>query len=151
MEKSLREISFDTSTFYVQVHGFPPVYLHEKSATSIGNKICEVHHNTINRRCIVVQRYLRFRVDILIKSPIPAWYFMMRNNGNDLWIQFKFERLLDFCYRCGLLTHVIGRCNNKVPTLVTTPNGISAKLFGPWIRAENGGTLEFINMSETDD
>lgn len=75
----------------------------------------------------------------------------MRNNGNDLWIQFKLERLLDFFYKCGLLSHVTGKCNIKDPTLVTTSNGTSTKLFGPWLRAENGGSMQFINTSEHED
>lgn len=35
--------------------------------------------------------------------------------------------------------------------LVTTPNGISAKLFGPWITTKNRGNMEFINTPELDD
>lgn len=28
---ALQEINFDTSTFHLQVHGFPPIFLHERT------------------------------------------------------------------------------------------------------------------------
>lgn len=86
-----------------------------------------------------------------MKNPLPAGFFFERNDGNDFWVQFKFERLSDFCYVCGLMDHVTGRCKFRDPTLVTSPNGISAKLFGQWLRAENTGSLNFINTPIEDD
>lgn len=35
--------------------------------------------------------------------------------------------------------------------MVTTPNEILAKLFSPWLRADNNGSLLFINVPEEDD
>lgn len=41
-KKAIREINFDTSTFFIQVHGLPPTFLDEKSARLIGSKIGEI-------------------------------------------------------------------------------------------------------------
>lgn len=35
--------------------------------------------------------------------------------------------------------------------MVTIPNRISMKLFGPWLRADNNDSLLFINIPEEDD
>lgn len=35
--------------------------------------------------------------------------------------------------------------------MITTPNGISTNLFGPWIRADNKGSLQFINVPDERD
>lgn len=78
-------------------------------------------------------------------NPLPTGFFMETNDGNDLWIQFKLERLLDFCYTCGMLDNVTGRCNSREPMIATTLNGLSAKLLGSWMRAENNDTILFIN------
>lgn len=144
-DKALNEISIDTSTFYLQVHGLPPQYIHPRTARLIGGKVGSIHPSSINRKCVVANRFLRFRAEILVINPLSAGFFMERNDGNDLWIQFKLERLSDFCYTCGLIDHVTGKCNSKAPMIVTNPNGLSAKLFGPWMRAENNDTLCFIN------
>ncbi len=54
--------------------------------------------------------------------------------GNSGWVSFKYERLPNFCYQCGLLTHGDKDC------LETTkrPNGENAAhaQYGLWLRAE---------------
>lgn len=147
-ELTLQQISFLTTTFVLQIHGLPPVFLHEGTAKMVGNTIGKVHEETINRRSIVAQRYLRFRVDISTAEPLPAGFFQEREEGDDFLIQFKYERLSDFCFNCGRLDHITGRCLFGEPATVTTAHGASAKLYGPWLRAENEGNLLFLNPPE---
>lgn len=146
-EKSLNQIEFDYSTFHIQIHGLPPIFLHERTAVMLGSKIGIIHKESVNRRSVIAQRYLRFRVDIQVENPLPTGFFLEREDG-DIWIQFKLERLLDFCYKCGVLQHVTGRCKFRDPVMVTTPNGISARLYGPWLKTENNESLLFINTPE---
>lgn len=55
------------------------------------------------------------------------------------------ERFSDYCYKCGIIDQVTGICNlNKAATIIT-PNGILARLYGPWIRADHKGSMDFIN------
>lgn len=143
-EKSLSQIEFDYSTFHIQIHGLPPMFLHEQTAEMLGSKIGIIHNESINMRSVIVQRYLRFRVDIQVENPLSAGFFLEREDG-DIWIQFKFERLLDYYYKCGVLQHVTGRCKFRDLVMVATPNGISAKLYGPWLKAKNNESLLFIN------
>lgn len=79
-------------------------------------------------------------------QPLLTCYFQKRDDGKDSWIQFKFERLLDFCYKCGALDHVTGRCNFNTPATVTSVNGVVANMFRPWLRAEHQGSLSFFNL-----
>lgn len=72
---SLKEISFDTSTFTIQVHGLPFTFIHAETAEKIGNMIGVFHHDSLTKRCMVANSYLRFRVDIKVDSPIPAGFF----------------------------------------------------------------------------
>lgn len=51
------------------------------------------------------------------------------------WIQFKYERLSDFCYKCKALDHVTGRCPFQNPATVTSINGIVSKLYGPLVES----------------
>lgn len=41
----------------------------------IGNKIGYVHHESVNRRSILANRYLRFRVEVEVNKPILAGFF----------------------------------------------------------------------------
>lgn len=144
----MTSVSFGTTTFTVQIHGLPPVYLHEGTSKLIGSKIGKIHQDSVNRRSVVAQRFLKFKVDIEVENPIPAGFFQERNNGDEHWVQFKYERLSDFCYTCGVLDHVIGRCKLGNPAMVYSAQGVAAKLYGPWLRAEHTGDLKFMNPAE---
>ena len=78
----------------------------------------------------------------------PAGFFQKRGKGEEFWVQFKLERLSDFCYKCGLLSHVTGQCTFVAPARITSSSGIVAKLFGPWIQAESEGSILFLNPLE---
>ena len=146
--KALQEISFDTSTFFIQIHGLPPNLMHADNARRIGRLIGDLHEASIGKKSVVGNRFLRIRVDILVGNPIPEGYFQKKEQGEDLWIQFKLERLPYFCYKSGLLSHVTGKCSFAEPAMVTIGNGISTRLYGPWIRAEYKGESLAINPPE---
>ncbi|KAF3432615.1 hypothetical protein FNV43_RR27355 [Rhamnella rubrinervis] len=95
---ALHEISFESSTFWIQVHDLSPAFLHKEAARQIGNLIGTVDESLISSKTMLAQQYLRIKVDILVEKPLPA--------------------------------------------------GLQAKLYGPWIRAENTGSTLFINPLE---
>lgn len=47
--------------------------------------------------------YLRFKVNIDIRKPLPTGFFQEHHDGDELRIQFKFERLSDFCSNVACL------------------------------------------------
>lgn len=145
MDRGLKEISFQYSTFTLQIHGLPPFYMHEGSARKIGELVGIVHSESINKRSVTANRFLKLRVDINVEEPIPAGFFQ---EGEERWFQFKYDRLGDFCYNCGMLAHVTGRCNKGLSATITTCNRISAKLYGSWLRSEHNGSLLFVNIPE---
>lgn len=102
---------------------------------------------TINKRCIVAHSYIRIRVDIPIQDPIPARFFFARTD-DEIWVQFKYEKLLDFCFKCDLLDHVTGRCRFGTQATLTSDHEISAMIYGPWLKAEVAGCLNFVNRSK---
>lgn len=71
----LESIYFDTTSFFIQIHGLPPLFLHEKTATKNGNQIGQLHTDSIHRWCIVGHRYLRIRVDIAVNEATPEGFF----------------------------------------------------------------------------
>lgn len=49
-------------------------------------------------------------------------------------IPFKYEKLGNFCFGCGLLGHDIKECNDKVQ--LVQKEGIKLD-FGKWLQADN--------------
>ncbi|KAF3449457.1 hypothetical protein FNV43_RR10185 [Rhamnella rubrinervis] len=101
-----------TTTFNVQIHGLPPRLFNLENAEKIEIDR-EIHEDALTKRSLVGGRFIRLRVEIAVEDPIPGGFFQNREKGKEIWIQFKYERLSDFCYVCGLLDHVTGRCGFK--------------------------------------
>lgn len=96
--KILKDLCFGSTTLWMQIHGLPPEVIHEGTTERIGSHVGTVHLDTINKRCIVAYSYLRVRVDIPVKDTIPADFFYARED-DEIWIQFKYEWLPDFCFK----------------------------------------------------
>lgn len=137
--KTLSEISFDITTLWLQI-------LHQGMAEKISSRVGILHKETVTKRCVVGHRFLRVRVDISLKNALPPGFFYDRVNDDELWVQFKYERLPDFCLKCGFLDHVTGRCKFESLATITSAHGIRAKTYGPWLKAEVTRNLEFVNL-----
>lgn len=74
-EISLSEVSFATTTFTIQVHGLPLVFIHAGTTEKIDNRIRVLQQDPITKKCVVANSYLRFRVDIQVNNPIPVGFF----------------------------------------------------------------------------
>lgn len=90
-------------------------------------------------------------MDIDVESPFPAGFFQSQSCGNDFWVQLTYEMLGEFCYKCGLISHVTGNCKLEKPAMIMNGNGVEARLYRPWLRSENPGSLCFVNPPESED
>lgn len=45
--------------------------------------------------------YVWLTVDINVGDPHPSGFALKMKNGLEKWIDFKFERLPNFCFNCG--------------------------------------------------
>lgn len=114
----------------------------------IGRSMGTLHEETLGRKFVVANSYLRFKVDLFVESPIPAGFFQEQPDGDENWIQFKFERLSDFCYKSGMLNHMTGKCPFEKPMTIITANRISTRLYGHWLKAGHVGSLLVVKLEE---
>ena len=54
--------------------------------------------------------------------------------GESRWVSFKFKRLPNFCYRCGLLDHALKDCSEELDTTKGTETNILQ--YGSWLRGD---------------
>lgn len=87
-------------------------------------------------------------MDIDIMSSLSVGFFHPRDDENELWIQFKYERLVNFCYKFNLLYHITKKCMFVNLMNISTTSEILAKLYRLWLRVENVGCLLFVNALE---
>ncbi|XP_042962496.1 uncharacterized protein LOC122296768 [Carya illinoinensis] len=107
---SINKTQFRYEPFWVQLHNLPLATMNEEVgsqfAASIGHVI-RVETESDGRgwgRCLRV----RVAVDILKPLLRGKW---MRFEEEEHWISFKYERLQNFCFHCGILNHKGKNCN----------------------------------------
>ena len=55
-------------------------------------------------------KFIRIRVDMPIDKPLRRGGNIVNIEGEKFWVSFKYERLPNFCFLCGLLGHDKKHC-----------------------------------------
>jgi len=100
----VQTLKFDTVVFWIQLHNLPHSLLNIETARSLGESIGVVFYPrdpSEMKGC----NFMRVRVAVDISNPLCRGCCVTWNQGSDEWIAFKYERLLNLCYWCGLMSH----------------------------------------------
>lgn len=87
--------------------------MYPSNAKKIRSKLGDLYEEIINKRSMVVGKSLHVKVEIVIDTHLQVDFFFQKGNEEELWIFFKYDRLVDVCFRCGLLSYIIGRALSK--------------------------------------
>ncbi|KAM0982633.1 hypothetical protein ACFX2A_015816 [Malus domestica] len=72
--------------------------------------------------------FLRVKVNVNTANPLINGYWLKGETNKDTWVEFRYERLQDFCYRCGRISHANTEC-------FFAPNRRGATGYGEWLKA----------------
>lgn len=73
-----------------------------KLAEQVG-EIVEVENPMVNGA--LLRTFMRVKVNVNITQPLITGCWVPRNDLPNSWILFRYERLQDFCFTCGLMGH----------------------------------------------
>lgn len=59
------------------------------------------------------RKFYRVKVELDLKKPIAPGCFLGKRGNNSPQIVFRYEKLPNICFRCGLFDHETSRCANK--------------------------------------
>lgn len=128
------ELSFNTSSFWIQIHGLPVEKLNRTNAEIIVKRLGKLLALEANPEGDCLTRgFLRVRVEINLEQPLSKGFWLKgkSESGQDRWISFRFEKLPDFCYACGRLGH-----DNRACRFVSRNDGRKSAIPIEIIRAE---------------
>ncbi|KAI3449766.1 hypothetical protein Pfo_006431 [Paulownia fortunei] len=122
------ELKFSYSAFWVQAHGLPLNYLTLQNGSKIGRLLGILVYTERQICCgkISWRKFLRLRVILDVRKPILTGFWLKRSGLPNIWIDFKYEKLGVFCYKCGRIGNNFRTCK--------FPSGHGK--FGPWLRAD---------------
>ncbi|KAM0990064.1 hypothetical protein ACFX13_008738 [Malus domestica] len=124
-ELALEEVKMETVPFWVQIRGVP---LGSMSATNIQCLTQAAGQFIALEDPGKARGFLRVRILIDTGKPLCNGCWIRRDKNRDTWVDFRYERLQDFCYRCGRIGHGNTECSFQVP-------GEGAAAYGEWTKA----------------
>jgi len=122
------DTDFSTGAFWVQVHGLPLDMTSEKNARSIGScfgDLLKIDYADSGLLCR--KSFIRLRVQINLMDPLAPGFTHRRPPKEPTWIQYKYERLFDFCCTCGRLGHLSFSCPVE-------PKPLDSGFYGPLLK-----------------
>jgi hypothetical protein len=133
-DAAVENIMFSSVPIWVQLHGLPIRCLSREVAMDMGSLIGQVIPYTSVEEERSGENKPRIKVRLDITQPLCRGRRVKLGKDRSGWIAFKYERLPNFCYQCGLLTHGDKDCSetSKRPYAGSSDQA----QFGPWLRAD---------------
>ncbi|KAL3820342.1 hypothetical protein ACJIZ3_006247 [Penstemon smallii] len=133
-------VELNWTDFYVLISGLPLA----KSNRVMGEKICRrlgtfkgIQSESSDS---ILGSVIRARVGLNITKPIPRVMKIFNDKGDTIVVSFRYERLPNFCYHCGLFDHTSALCNNRY--LFEEEQKVEDLPYGSWLRAPNSGRTQ---------
>lgn len=102
------ELVFDTVRIWVKAEDVPLNKRTKAMAVTIAKSLGSFVEYDENDP-IGWSKYMRFRVDLRLDKPLRRGMRIGVQQGSK-WIKLKYEKLIDFCFACGLLGHNYQQC-----------------------------------------
>lgn len=86
-----------------------------------------------------VRKFVRIKISVNIQEPLYLGCFIKREDESQLWIQFKYERISDLCYRFGRIDH------NEVACPSTDKDSTNfqeaSSFYGSWMKTQSNSKV----------
>ncbi|KAJ4836258.1 hypothetical protein Tsubulata_035569 [Turnera subulata] len=136
---SINQVPLRLSCFWIQLHELPLDFLEGCKI----REICKVFTSVVQLDTKIESRlgwngYIRARIEFFPEKPLVPGIHVKDSIGIEHWVKVRYERLGEFCYRCGRVTHATRRCT-KPKRAHEGQELESIYSFGPWLRAKEAG------------
>lgn len=121
---------FDVN-FWIQIHGLPSGLMNETVGKQLGNFFGTFLLYDPNNNTSIWRESMRLRIRMDVRKPLKRKKKICKRDGTECVVQCKYERLGDFCFVCGLLSHTERFCSKKLGV----QQHDSLREWGSWLRA----------------
>ncbi|KAM1823104.1 hypothetical protein ACFX13_025760 [Malus domestica] len=121
---AIEDIQMALVPFWIQIWGVPLSLSTELNVRRLAKEIGEFVEMEDPAKA---RGFLRVKVVVDSEKPLIPGCWIPRDNNRDTWIEFRYERLQDFCYRCGRIGHANTKCSGL-------PGQGNVATYGEWTR-----------------
>ncbi|XP_074334031.1 uncharacterized protein LOC141671643 [Apium graveolens] len=125
------KVSLNEVDFWVQIHDLLVAYMTEMVGKQLRNFFGNFLHYDAKNNSSIWREFMRLRIRIDVRRPLKRKKKTVKKDKTAAVVNCKYEKLGDFCFICGLLSHTeqFGRKKLEVNT------GEIIKDWGHWLRA----------------
>uniref|UniRef100_A0A2N9GCE4 RNase H type-1 domain-containing protein n=1 Tax=Fagus sylvatica TaxID=28930 RepID=A0A2N9GCE4_FAGSY len=134
-EEAIEDVVFRETSLWIQLHGLPVRRMTPKVANTLVSSLGRIEQISDGDTNADGGQAMRIRVRLDVTKPLCRGRKARLEKGRETWISFKYERLPNFCYWCGLLSH----SDKDYPKWLLNKDELRAEdqQFGPWLRVVN--------------
>ncbi|XP_075665158.1 uncharacterized protein LOC142634778 [Castanea sativa] len=110
-ELTPKEIEVKWAPFWVQIYNLPLNSKTKETGWVIGSCLGSVLDVDVIEAGVQWGKRLQFTVRIDVTKRLVRGKKISIERGEPKWVNFKYERLPNFCYRCGFLDHSLKECS----------------------------------------
>lgn len=125
------EVPLFSLQFWIQLFGVPSGLMTEAAGKQLGNFFGSFIAYDPNNNTSIWRECMRIKISIDVRQPLKRKKKICKRNGVECIVQCKYERLGDFCFVCGLVSHTERYCGKKVGL----NSNDEAREWGIWLRA----------------
>ncbi|GAU40781.1 hypothetical protein TSUD_26610 [Trifolium subterraneum] len=131
-ETDPRMMDFDHVPVWIQLWGLPPHCKTKAMGHHLGSLMGDVEASEIYEYP-GKQVIIKIKVAISVHKPILSGIHVGNPIYGTYWIDYRYEKLPQTCFNCGLVGHEAKLCRNQALNTDTTAP------LGPWIRSSQYG------------
>ncbi|KAB2632299.1 hypothetical protein D8674_028546 [Pyrus ussuriensis x Pyrus communis] len=124
-ELALEELELNAVPFWTQIRGMP---LGLVSVENVQRVIKEAGEFIAMEDPGHARGFVRVRILVDTEKPLFKGCWIRRESNKETWVEFRYERLQDFCYKCGRIGHINTECSAEM-------SGEGEVAYGEWIKA----------------
>lgn len=99
---------------WIQIHDLPVGFMSEIASKQLENFFGEFLEYDPKNSNSIWREYMRIRIQIDVRRSLRRKKKVNRKDGSDFVVMCKYERLSEFCFYCGMLTHTKCFCRKNL-------------------------------------
>uniref|UniRef100_A0A2N9HR73 CCHC-type domain-containing protein n=1 Tax=Fagus sylvatica TaxID=28930 RepID=A0A2N9HR73_FAGSY len=130
-------VKFTHAAFWIRIVNLPIKSMTREMGEDIGQRVGRlIAVDVPEENGVAWGRYLWIRVEVEIAKPLMRGCIIQVEETAPVWVDFRYEHLPIFCYKCGLLGHSGSDCLTGRGSSRTSV--FDRDQYGAWLRAPPG-------------